>query len=110
MEQISDNNIQISKYIEFNELYLQKEKQLNNKIEEDIKNNPQDYPVNAEELYNFDYMEDITDENEEALVVLENVILEKFKDDYEELDNLRENIIKYAGHIVDNEEVVQGEN
>ena len=109
---IDDTKVALSDYLRLNEEFIQKEKLLEDKIKVDIENNPDKYPVNAMDLYFFDYREDLSEDEEEGLVLLENIITDRFKEEYEELDILRDNIVKYAGHVVisEKDEVKSGEN
>ena len=91
--------INIDDYVKLNEAYLSKQAEIENKIKNDLVENRNEYPAGAEELYLFDYNSEISPESEDKLSLIEAIINDRFKQDYEELWNLREQIVGFVGHV-----------
>ena len=69
------------------------------KLKEELLSNAEKYPAGAEELYFFDYGKDLSPDEEDKVSIIESLIVERFKDDYNELAMLREQILSLVGHV-----------
>ena len=96
---MEDNKIYASEFIELNKEYLELQSEIDSKIKEDLINNRDIYPVGAEELYFFDYKQESEDCNEDKIALIDGIIMDRFKDDYNKLYELRDKIVGFIGHI-----------
>ena len=82
-----------------NKEYLELKENLEKRIRLDLVENREEYPAGAEEIYCFDFGEDVSEEDEEKLITIECIIADRFKDDFAELDRIRTQIIEFIGNI-----------
>ena len=105
-----EENIEVQDYVLLNEQYIQKQKELEEKIKKELSENSSEYPAGAEELYFFEYDKELTYDEENTLIIVDELLSEKFRNEQNEINELREKIVKMVGHIVENHKENSSEN
>ena len=108
---MEDNKINVKDYVLLNKAYLDKQTEIENKIKEELISNPQQYPSGAEELYFFNYGKELTPDEEDKISLIDSLMIDRFSEEYSDLDALREKIVSLIGHVeIESEGENTGEN
>lgn len=105
-----EENIEVQDYVLLNEQYIQKQKELEEKIKKELSENSSEYPAGAEELYFFEYDKKLSDEEENILIIVDELLSDKFRYEHNEINELREKIVSMVGHVVENHKENSSEN
>ena len=101
---MENKTISVQDYIELNKEYVNFRASLDEKIKNELKNNKEEYPVGAEELFFFEYDKELSEEDENKIMLIENILGERLKDDYDLLASLRDQIVAYSSSVASNQE------
>lgn len=93
------NAISAEEYYAMNQAYLTKKEELEAKIKKELTENAENYPENAEKLYYGETGKELSEEDSLKLAQTISLLDDATKKDKKELENLLEDIVKYAGNV-----------